>query len=565
MTTPRTPTAVDAAADRYTDELFAADPLLATELGVLDHDDRVTDLSPEGVDERAGLTRRALAGLDALEPVDDNDRVTLAAMRERLGLELEVHDAGLAYAPLNVIASPVQGVREVFDVMATTTADDWATVARRMAAVPDALAGYAEGLRRTVAAGEAPSRRQVEAVARECDGLADTDDGFWVRLASGARPDGHEAPDALAADLRRGALASAEAYGRLAQVLREEVLPAAPAADASGRERYGLWSRSFLGATVDLDETYAWGLEELRRIEDEMAEVAERIVPGGSVDDAVAALDADPARNVEGGPAFRDWMQDLSDRAVASLADVHFDVPEPVRRLECCLAPTSSGGVYYSGPSEDFSRPGRMWWSVPEGVTTFSTWRETTTVYHEGVPGHHLQVGQTMVRAESLNRFRRLLCWVSGHGEGWALYAERLMADLGYLDDPGDRLGMLDGSALRALRVVVDIGLHCGLPAPAEVGGGTWDADKVWAFMRAHSRMDESFLRFEHTRYLGWPGQAPSYKVGERLWLQAREEVRRQQGEAFDLKDFHRRALDLGSLGLDVLREALVGGGRADR
>lgn len=555
---PRPSTAVDAAADRYTDELFAADPLLATELGVLDHDDRVTDLSPEGVDARADLTRRALAGLDALEPVDDTDRVTLSAMRERLGLELEVHAAGLAYAPLNVIASPVQGVREVFDVMATTTADDWSTVARRMAAVPQALAGYADGLRRVVAAGEAPARRQVEAVARECDGLADPEAGFWVAFAAGARPGGREPSDALAADLRLGAEASAQAYGRLAQVLREEVLPAAPERDACGRERYALWSRSFLGATVDLDETYEWGLDELRRIEAEMAEVAGRIVPGGSVGDAVAALDADPARGIEGREAFRDWMQELSDRAVTSLADVHFDVPGPVRRLECCLAPTSSGGVYYSGPSEDFSRPGRMWWSVPEGVTTFSTWRETTTVYHEGVPGHHLQVGQTMVRAGSLNRFRRLLCWVSGHGEGWALYAERLMADLGYLDDPGDRLGMLDGSALRALRVVVDIGLHCGLRAPAEVGGSTWDADTVRTFMRAHSRMDESSLRFEHARYLGWPGQAPSYKVGERLWLQAREEVRAQQGESFDLKDFHRRALDLGSLGLDILREALV-------
>jgi len=251
-------------------------------------------------------------------------------------------------------------------------------------------------------------------------------------------------------------------------------------------------------------------------------------------------------------------MQRTSDAALEALTDVHFDVPEPVRRLDCRIAPTHTGGIYYSGPSEDFSRPGAMWWSVPEGQTHFSTWASTTTVFHEGVPGHHLQVAQTMYRAQLLNRWRRMMCWSSGHGEGWALYAERLMADLGWLDDPGDRLGMLVGSAFRAMRVVVDIGTHCDLGAPAEVGGGTWDADKMWVFMQAHGREPEEMLRFEHLRYLGWPGQAPSYKVGERLWLQLRDQVRAAEGDDFDLKAFHRRALDVGSLGLDVLRDALT-------
>jgi uncharacterized protein (DUF885 family) len=199
-----------------------------------------------------------------------------------------------------------------------------------------------------------------------------------------------------------------------------------------------------------------------------------------------------------------------------------------------------------------------MWWSVPLGITAFGTWRETTTVFHEGVPGHHLQVGQTMVRSALLNRWRRLMCWVSGHGEGWALYAERLMADLGYVDDPADRLGMLDASAFRAMRVVGDIGTHCEFEAPAELGGGTWDADKLWQWVTAHARQDREMLEFEHLRYLGWPGQAPAYKVGERLWLQARDEVRRREGDAFDLKAFHRRALDIGSVGLDVLSGALA-------
>ncbi len=147
-----------------------------------------------------------------------------------------------------------------------------------------------------------------------------------------------------------------------------------------------------------------------------------------------------------------------------------------------------------------------MWWSVPKGVTEFGTWRELTTVYHEGVPGHHLQVAQTVYRRELLNRWRRMMCWVSGHGEGWALYAERLMAELGYMDDPGNYLGLLDGQSLRAARVVLDIGVHCGFEAPAEVGGGDWTYDKAWAFLDAHANQGEEMLRFELNRYLGWPG-----------------------------------------------------------
>jgi uncharacterized protein (DUF885 family) len=118
---------------------------------------------------------------------------------------------------------------------------------------------------------------------------------------------------------------------------------------------------------------------------------------------------------------------------------------------------------------------------------------------------------------------------------------------------------MLDGQSLRAARVVLDVGVHCELPAPAEVGGGEWTYDKAWQFLSAHVNTAEGFRRFELNRYLGWPGQAPSYKIGERLWLQLRDEVEAREGAVFDLKAFHRRALDIGSVGLDVLRSAVLG------
>ncbi|HOQ54042.1 MAG TPA: DUF885 domain-containing protein, partial [Micropruina sp.] len=279
-----------------------------------------------------------------------------------------------------------------------------------------------------------------------------------------------------------------------------------------------------------------------------------------SIDDAVRVLDGDAHRKLDGTKALQEWMQTTADTAIADLNGVHFDIPEPVRRIECMIAPTQNGGIYYTGPSDDFSRPGRMWWSVPPGVEQFNTWREKTTVYHEGVPGHHLQIGQAVHNRDELNMWRRLVCWVSGHGEGWALYAERLMQEFGYMDDLGDRFGLLDGQRMRATRVVLDIGVHLGKPAPQQWGGGTWDADKAWELLKANVNMDEKFLRFELNRYLGWPGQAPSYKIGQRLWEQIRAEAAEQAGDAFSLKDFHTRALNLGSLPLSVLRDAVLAG-----
>ncbi|WP_420114658.1 DUF885 domain-containing protein [Pseudactinotalea sp.] len=553
----RPATAVDGIADAYVDEVVRLSPIAATELGLPGAESELDDFSPEGIAAATTAARNALTRLAGAEPADDVDRVTIAAMQERLGLQLELEEAGERHGALNVIHSPLQTVRDVFDLMATATTADWERIAERMHAVPGAIEGYIASLQHAAGQGRVAALRQVEACAKQADELAGND-SFWTTLASQARPDDGDPSPSLSAHLAEGAEQAKAAYGTLAQALRG-LAAQAPEADAVGRERYGLWSRYFLGAEIDLDETYEWGREELARIVAEQEEVAAQIGgPGTSPDRAMELLDADPARQIHGTDALKAWMQETSDAAVVALADSQFDIPEPVRRLECMIAPTTSGGIYYTGPNNDFSRPGRMWWAVPEGVTEFGTWRETTTVYHEGVPGHHLQIGQTVYRAELLNTWRRLASWVSGHGEGWALYAERLMADLGFLDDPGDRLGMLDGQRMRAARVVLDIGVHLGKDCPPELGGGTWDAAKAWDFLDANANMAEGFLRFELDRYLGWPGQAPSYKVGQRLWEQIRDETAAREGEAFDLKAFHRRALDVGSVGLDTLRLALL-------
>ena len=557
-TPARTPTAVDAIAERHFDAVVHHSPIEATYLGVDVRQDELDDFSPEGYDARAELARTTLAELADAEPADHIDEVTIAAMRERLGLELEIHEAGLAQCDVNVLASPMQSVRDVFDLMPTDTREHWATITRRLGALPTALRQWQGTLLAAVEADPThiSARRQIEACITQCDDLT-SDDGFFVTFAQGARPGGEPLPEPAQRELESMAGTAAAAYAELKTFLADQLLPRARTKDAVGRERYQLASRLFLGATVDLEETYAWGQEETARLDAEMRRTADRIVPGGSIKDAIAALGDDPAYQLAGTDALQQWMQTKADEVMDLLDGTHFDIPEPVRTIECRIAPTHTGGIYYTGPSEDFTRPGRMWWSVPRGVETFGTWSELSTVYHEGVPGHHLQVAQTTHRAELLNRWRRMLCWVSGHGEGWALYAERLMAELGFMDDPGNYLGFLNAQSLRAARVVLDIGIHCGFEAPAEVGGGEWTYDKAWAYLTAHNNDAEASLRFELDRYLGWPGQAPSYKVGERIWMQLRDETAAREGDSFDPKAFHRRALDVGSVGLDVLVEAM--------
>ena len=559
--TVRQPTAVDAIADAYTQRLAELDPLDATTLGSPGHDHEMTDFSPAGHDERADLDRRTLAELAAATPSDEVDAVTLAAMTDRLRLSGRLHEAGEHLADLNVIASPLQELRDVLDLMPTATTDDWATIAARVSRVPDAIHGYIASLREGARNGLVPARLQVREGIAQAAELADPASSFFVTFLDGARPDGSPATGGLANDLAMAGRKAAAAYGELVTFLGDELAARAPHEDAVGRDRYALWSQEFVGAAVDLDETYEWGLEELARMAAEQDRIVAEIAgPGATIEDAIRKLETDPARVLVGKPALREWMQATAEEAIAALDGVHFDLAEPLKTIECMIAPTENGGIYYTGPSDDFSRPGRMWWSVPPGVTEFSTWREKTTVYHEGVPGHHLQIAQAVLNRDQLNMWRRLVSWSSGHGEGWALYAERLMEEFGFMDDLGDRLGLVDGQRMRAARVVVDIGVHLRKPAPQQWGGGVWDAAKAWELLKANVNSDESFLRFELNRYLGWPGQAPSYKIGQRLWEGYRAEAAataRRNDREFSLKEFHTRALNLGSVPLAVFPKAL--------
>ena len=553
----RSLTDVDQIANEYFEKVLDLNPVHATELGRKGVETLYPDYSPAGEKAFARLAKKTLKKVDNVLPIDDVDLVTLDALQERLSLYRKQYKAGFGGWQLNNIASVPQEVRSVFDLMKRNTQQDWEHIVGRMHRVTEALEGYIQTLEAAREEGKVAPRRQVDIVIEQTAAYY-APGGFFDDLAAEVA----EAVPALKDEAVAGAEAAKEGYRRLNSYLVEKLQPVAPSRDAVGRKAYSLHSRSFLGTTIDLDETYAWGVKELESIIARQREVAEEIEPGASIERAKQLLDEDPARQLHGTDELKAWMQKLADAAVENLADTHFEIGGPMRRIECCIAPTNEGGIYYTGPSPDFSRPGRMWWSVPEGEDTFTTWRETSTVYHEGVPGHHLQIAIATALQGTMNSWRTNMLWVSGHGEGWALYAERLMEELGYLKDPGDRMGMLNAQRMRAARVVFDIGVHCEMPIPAEwaeqlgVEPGTiWTSELGYEFLKLNLDESEGHLRFEFLRYLGWPGQAPSYKIGERLWLELRDQAVRR-GD--DIRAFHTRALLLGSVGLDTLRRALT-------
>ncbi|MGW4764409.1 DUF885 domain-containing protein [Streptomyces pseudogriseolus] len=548
-------------ADAYVDELIALDPITGTYLGVKESSSRLPDLSPAGQEAVAELLRATLARLDEAERLpgadSDAERRCARLLRERLTAELAVHEADEHLRAVGNLGTIAHAVREVFTVTPAQTEEDWRAIAQRLRAVPAALAGHREslalGLERKLYAAPRPTQTFVGQL------------GEWVDTGEGRgwfEDFAADGPDTLRAELDEAARAATAAVAELRDWLRDVYAPAvADAPNTVGRERYARWSRYYNGTDLDLDEAYAYGWSEYFRLLDEMKKEAEKILPGAETPwVALAHLD-EHGRHIEGVDEVRDWLQGLMDQAIDRLDGTHFDLAERVRKVESRIAPAGSAAApYYTQPSEDFSRPGCTWLPTM-GLTRFPVYDLVSTWYHEGVPGHHLQLAQWVHVAENLSRYQATVGMVSANCEGWALYAERLMDELGFLTDAEERLGYLDAQMMRATRVIVDIGMHLELEIPADSPfhpGERWTPELAQEFFGAHSSRPADFVESELTRYLTIPGQAIGYKLGERAWLLGREKARQRHGDAFDLKAWHMAALSQGSLGLDDLVDELA-------
>lgn len=547
-------------ADAYVDDLIALDPITGTYLGVAASSGKLPDFSPAGRAAVAELSSTTLARLDAAERLpgadSDAERRCARLLRERLTAELAVHEADEDLCAVSNIHSPVHSVREVFTLTPADTDEDWAAIAERLRAVPAAIAGYRQslglGLERGLYGGPRATATMIGQLAAWAGQKGD-EPAFFEDFASAG-------PEALRAELDEAATAATASVAELRDWMESVYAPAVEGKpDTVGRERYARWSRYFNGTDLDLDEAYAYGWSEYHRLLGEMKTEAAKILPGAGPWEALRHLD-EHGTHIEGVDEVQAWLQGIMDEAIENLDGTHFELAERVRKVESRIAPPGGAAApYYTGPSEDFSRPGRTWLPTM-GQTRFPVYDLVSTWYHEGVPGHHLQLAQWTHVADQLSRYQATVGIVSANAEGWALYAERLMDELGYLKDAEQRLGYLDCQMMRAARVIVDIGMHLGLEIPADSPfhpGERWTPDLAQEFFGLHSGRPADFVESELTRYLSMPGQAIGYKLGERAWLLGRDNARAAHGDSFDLKAWHMAALSQGSLGLDDLVDEL--------
>jgi uncharacterized protein (DUF885 family) len=449
----------------------------------------------------------------------------------------------------------MQFMRVVFDTMDTTSEGGWEAVAKRLETIATPLAQYRASLEEGARRGLVPAQRQVAAALAQAKVHASPGSSFRSLVGSYDAAGGKDA--ALRTRLERGVDTARAAYDDFGAFLQQLHAKATPR-DAFGRERYARAAKRFLGTDVDLEETYAWGFEEVAKIEAAMSELSGRIMPGKTTREVVAALEQSPEQLITDTDRFLELMRERQQRALSELLGTHFDVPEPIRHIEVKLAPEGGPlGAYYIPPSDGFRRPGTVYYSRGEEAR-FTLFSEVTIAYHEGFPGHHLQCGLQVYFADRLSRLHRLFVTCSGYAEGWALYAEQLMDELGYFDKPEYVLGMHMAKLFRAYRVAADIGMHLELPIPKSFDyapGETWRWDHCVELLNQRAFAPRDFAESEATRYMGWPGQAISYKVGERVILDLRSEMKSALGGAFDLRRFHAAVLGTGSVGLDLLRE----------
>ena len=544
---------VTAVADAYLLELAAADPDAAAAAG-LEPVSALPGFAPDDFDRQLAAADRAATELAAATPSGPAEATLAAALGERLAAEIALDDAGFTQALLAPLATPVHRIRQVFDALPRATDADWDYLGAQLDGVPAALAGYRATLTRSADRGSVVAARQIRTVAGQCRQWIEADD-YYGGLAAAA-PDSRQRLVGTAAERASAATLA------FAEFLTGDLLPRATRPDAVGRDLYRATAGAFLGAQVDLDETYAWGWAELDRIDAEIASAAQEISADG-YPAAAALLDADPARRLTGPAEVEAWLTERVAAVADAIDGVHVDLVPRARLPECRISVAASGVMYYSPPDPGLTRPGQVWWTY-EPELGVHTWREATTVHHEGIPGHHLQIS-TALAASELHPWQRAMCHIHGYAEGWAHHSEEWAGEIGLLDDPADRLGMLLGQAWRAARIVIDAGLHLDLPIPdGRLGGAQrWSVDLGVDFLQRTAGISRGMAAFEVDRYLGWPAQALAFRVGARLFAQIRDAAQARDGSAFDSRAFHNALLRLGPMGLDPLRRLAIGQGAA--
>lgn len=515
----------------YLQKAIELTPSTATYIGIEGFDHLLDDYSFDASKEIES-TKYFLKKLLFVKTETNAQSIAKSAMQEDLIQSLKILQGGYHNAAWGVVNSPVEDLQSLFAIMPTDTKVQKDNILKRVSLIPTALSQWRDCLLKAAETGFVNTRLETEETIKQFEKIAN-DKTYQELITSLHLPE----MDGVRAD---------EAHLETAKFLQGIYLPLTRINLGVGEKAYRQLAKCHVGTSIDLQKTFHDAIHELSYIQEEIKQVALSIYPdASSVEEVIQRLDADPAYQINGTDNLIRVVETFIEEAKTKLQN-QFKIPEQIKACVVKLDTESlDASPYYTSPSEDFSRPGAV--SYPTlGKEVFHLWRQVSTIYHESIPGHHLQIATSMLQSENLTTYQRNFGWNSGYGEGWALYAERIMDELGFYENPAYKLGHLLDRSLRTARVVIDMGIH--LSDPDE---GGWSFENAVEYLKAKTFIDHDYAVSEIHRYISWPGQAISYKIGEQYWLEARKKALES---GISMQDFHAKMLEAGPMPLGFFR-----------
>jgi uncharacterized protein (DUF885 family) len=532
-------------------------PEFASILGDRRYNDQVSDSSEKAAYADIAETKKFLKRFEAIDTKGFSDQ-------EKLNRNLMVRDLrnGVAGAkfkywqmPVNQMSGIHLGAAQLPSALPFATVKDYEDYVVRLGKFPKNMDDTIANMRKGMAAGLMPPKFLLEKVADQAQGLAGSK-GEESPFAVPLKHFPENLPASEKERLRSAVLAAIEhyvipAYQRFAAFVRDEYAPKGRTdvgvwALPDGRERYAYQVRNMTTTDLAPEEIHQIGMREVARIEGEMLQIAQKL---GHPDlkSFNQAVDANPELKAKSRQQMLDLYTKYIDQMYARLPQLFGRLPKaklevvPVQEFR----EKEASGASYENGSPDGSRPGRVYVNTSE-ATSRKTISFESTAYHEGVPGHHMQLAIQQELPE-LPPFRQQGGYTA-FIEGWALYSERLGKEVGFYQDPYNDYGRLNDEMLRAIRLVVDTGLH----------HKKWTRNQVVQYFRDHSAVDEVEIQSETDRYIVWPGQALAYKLGQLKILELRERAQKELGAKFDIRRFHDEVLGAGALPLQELEERIA-------
>jgi uncharacterized protein (DUF885 family) len=540
----------------YWEERLKRDPEFASEIGDKRYNDQISDLSVRAVNEKLAQQQKLLLRLAAIDPTGftDEEKTSQDLLIRRFELDEEGAEFKEWEMPVDQTGGFYTNYLQLAAELSFDTVKDYDDWTARLHALPTAFSQAMENMSIGMDDGRVPPRYLLEKALEQ------------VKQLAGQKPE--DSPLALPLKKFPATIAAAEqeriktemldaigkevlpAYLRFARFLEASYVPAGraePGIDAlpGGAKYYRFLVKERTTTDLTPEQIHRIGLDEVGKDEAEMLAIAEKL---GFKDLASfrASLKANPKMHATSADALLDTYRGYLKPMQAKLPELFGRLPKAPFEVVAvpAYAERTAAPAYYQAGTPDGSRPGRLFINT-YNATERNLYAVEAIAYHEGIPGHHLQISiaQELTRLPEFRKYGGYTAYV----EGWGLYAEHLGKDAGFYQDPYSDYGRLEADTWRAIRLVVDTGVH----------SKHWTRQQMVDYFHEHSNIDEPSVQTEVDRYIAWPGQALAYKIGELKILELRDSAQKALGDKFDLRAFHDEVLDAGALPLDVLEQRI--------